>query len=75
MDQETERRARACSIFTQVKSDPAPVELHPWVWQTKPWRCIHVDFVGPPFNKTYSVFVDAFSRGKEDVSDFHNQDH
>ena len=29
MDQEIERWARVCSPCTQVKSDPAPVALHP----------------------------------------------
>ena len=65
MDQEIERWARACSPCTQVKSDPAPVALHPWVWPTKPWRRIHIDFAGPLFNKTYLVIVDAFSKWPE----------
>uniref|UniRef100_A0A1X7V4Q1 Integrase catalytic domain-containing protein n=1 Tax=Amphimedon queenslandica TaxID=400682 RepID=A0A1X7V4Q1_AMPQE len=62
MDHQIERWARACSPCTQVKSDPALVALDPWVWPTKPWRRIHIDFAGPLLNKTYLVIVGAFSK-------------
>ena len=38
MDHDIERWAKSCSPCTQVRSDPTPVALHPWVWPCKPWR-------------------------------------
>lgn len=65
MDTDIEQLVKGCIPCIQVKSSSAPVPLHPWVWPSKPWKRIHVDFAGPLFNKSYLVVVDAHSKWPE----------
>ena len=44
---------------------PPSLDLHPWMWPSRPWKHIHVDFVGPIFDKTYLVVVDGYSKWPE----------
>ena len=39
--------------------------LHPWVWPSRPWQRIHVDFAGPFLGKSFLVVVDAHSKWPE----------
>ena len=48
-----------------VKSAPPKSLLNPWLWPAKPWSRVHVDFMGPLFNKMYLVIVDAHSKWPE----------
>ena len=48
-----------------VKQAPPTAPLHPWVWPTKPWQRVHVDFAGPFMGKMYFVAVDAHSKWPE----------
>ena len=65
IDHDIENLVKACSPCIQIKSDPSPVPLHPWVWPSRPWYRLHVDFAGPLFDKTYLVVVDAYSKWPE----------
>ena len=65
LDQDIENVARSCAPCIQIKSNPGPVPLHPWVWPRSPWKRIHVDFAGPLFDKSYLVVVDAHSKWPE----------
>jgi hypothetical protein len=62
IDASIERVAKPCVPCLQVKLSPPLAPLHPWVWPKKPWRRIHIDFAGPPFNKMYFIVVDAHSK-------------
>ena len=62
LDHEIEQLARCCSACVNVKSVPPHCMLHPWVWPTRAWSRIHVDYVGPIFGKTYLVIVDAYTK-------------
>ena len=42
-------------------------QIHPWIFPTKPWSRIHVDFAGPVSGCTYLVVVDAYSKFPEVV--------
>ena len=44
LDKDIEKIAKSCDPCSQVKDDPAPVTLHPWVWPSKPWKRLHIDF-------------------------------
>ncbi|XP_049333711.1 uncharacterized protein K02A2.6-like [Astyanax mexicanus] len=44
---------------------PCQAPLHPWVWPSKPWERIHVDFAGPTEGHMYMVVVDAHSKWPE----------
>ena len=35
--------------------------MHPWIWPSRPWQRVHVDFAGP----TYLIAVDAHSKWPE----------
>ena len=47
LDQCLEKIAKDCLACQQVKNVPAVAPLHPWVWLSKPWQRIHMDFAGP----------------------------
>ena len=48
-----------------MKQAPAAAPLHPWVWPSRPWQRIHVDFAGPFFNKMFFLVIDAHSKWGE----------
>ena len=48
-----------------MKKAPPSAPLHPWVWPTKPWERVHLDFAGPFQNATILVAVDAHSKWPE----------
>ena len=48
-----------------MKKAPPAAPLHPWLWPTKPWQRIHVDFAGPINGKSYLLVVDAHSKWPE----------
>jgi hypothetical protein len=39
--------------------------LQPWIWPSKPWEWIHVDFAGPFQDKMFFIAVDAHSKWPE----------
>ena len=65
LDQCLEKIAKNCLSCQQVKNVPAVAPLHPWVWPSKPWQRIHIDFAGPLKGKMYLVVVDAHSKWPE----------
>ena len=55
--------AKSCLRTLQsVKHAPAAAPLHPWVWPTKQWQKIHMDFAGPSLGKSFLIVVDAHSK-------------
>ena len=65
LDKEIERVASSCVECQSVKNAPPSAPLHPWVWPTKPWERVHLDFAGPFQNTTFLVAVDAHSKWPE----------
>lgn len=53
---------RACSSGKDALPNPS---LNPWIWLSRPWSSIHVEFAGPLLGKTYFVVVDAHSKWPE----------
>ena len=45
-----------------VKCAPLAVPLNPWVWPSKPWQRVHLDFAGPFLDSMLFVAVDAHSK-------------
>ena len=56
---------KACTTCQQVKQAPAVAPLHPWIWPSRPWQRVHVDFAGPFLGSTYLIAVDAHSKWPE----------
>ena len=67
LDQDIEHKAQSCTSCQAVKNAPPAAPLHPWLWPTKPWQRIHVDFTGPFNGKTYFLVMDAHSKWPEIV--------
>ena len=67
MDSDIELTVSACSTCHSMRSNPSPVQIHPWTFPARPWSRIHVDFAGPISGYTYLVVVDAYSKFPEVV--------
>ena len=65
LDKDLEKLARTCISCQAVKQAPAAAPLHPWVWPSRSWQRVHVDFAGPFLGKMYFLIVDAHSKWGE----------
>ena len=65
LDQEIEALVKGCPSCQQDKPSPPVAPLQPWIWPSKPWDRIHVDFAGPFQDKMFFVAVDAHSKWPE----------
>ena len=65
LDSNIEELVNSCPQCQVAKSAPPKAPLHPWVWPSKPWERIHVDFAGPFQRKTFFIVVDAHSKWPE----------
>ena len=65
LDKEIKQVASGCVECQSVKNAPLSAPLHPWVWLTKPWERVHLDFATPFQNTTFLVAVDAHSKWPE----------
>ena len=65
LDKAIEELAKSCQSCQAFKHAPAAAPLHPWVWPTKPWQRVHVDFAGPFQGSMLLVAVDAHSKWPE----------
>ena len=43
----------------------AAAPLHPWLWPSKPWQHIHVDYAGPIDGKMMLVVINSHSKWPE----------
>ena len=65
LDSNIEMLVKSCQECQAVKNAPPVAPLHPWVWPTKPWQRVHVDFAGPFQGSMFFVAVDAHSKWPE----------
>ena len=47
IDSHIEELVKGCQSCQSFRESPAATPLHPWIWPTKLWQRIHVDFAGP----------------------------
>ena len=47
---------------------PPVAPLQPWIWPTRPWARLHLDYAGPFEGKTILVIIDAHSKLIEAVN-------
>ena len=59
VDKDIESVVKSCQACQSVKNAPPNAPLHPWLWPTKPWQRLHVDFAGPFRGRTYLLITDA----------------
>ena len=65
LDTHLEDMVKSCTSCQSVKDAPPVAPLHPWIWPTKPWERIHVDFAGLFQNKMFLIVVDVHSKWPE----------
>ena len=65
IDSKIERVVKSCIVCQSVRSSPPKSPLNPWLWPSKPWSRIHIDFAGPLYGRTYLVVIDAHSKWPE----------
>ena len=65
LDEEIEELVKGCIQCQSVRNAPENAPLHPWLWPSKPWKRIHIDFAGPLRGHYYLILVDAPSKWPE----------
>ena len=46
IDKHIEELVKNCVDCQSNRDKPAVAPLHPWVWPSKPWQRVHIDFAG-----------------------------
>ena len=62
LDKEIEWSVKQCDHCLAVKGNLPKAPLHPWIWPTRPWQRVHLDFAGPFCNKMFLISIDAHSK-------------
>ena len=65
IDKEIENLGKTCHDCLAVKQSPPKAPLQPWIWPSRPWQRLHIDFAGPFINKNFLIVVDAHSKWAE----------
>ncbi len=51
MDSDIEMKVRKCQMCQEQQPNLPKAQANPWLWPTRPWQRVHVDFTGPFMNK------------------------
>ena len=65
IDQDIQKLAKSCTACLSVAPTPAVSSLHPWLWPSKPWQRIHIDFASPMDGHMYFLVIDSHSKWPE----------
>ena len=68
LDSAIESLVHSCTHCQANQATPQAAPLHPWLWPSRPWQRIHVDFAGPFQGRTFLVVVDAHSKCPEVIT-------
>ena len=74
LDLDLEKLTKSCTACLSVKQATATASLHPWVWPSKSWQCVHIDFAGPILDRMFPLLVDAYSRWDDRYGQVYNSD-
>ena len=62
LDHDVEQMVQDCDAC-QANRSKSPLKVsNPWIWPTRPWQRIHVDFAGPFNGQMFLLAVDAKSK-------------
>ena len=67
IDVDIQTLSKARKACQEIRNSPASAPLHPWIWPTKPWLRVQIDFAGPFLNRMFLVAVNAYSKWPEVV--------
>jgi hypothetical protein len=65
IDETIEETAKSCEACAKVKDSPPTAPVHQWLWPSKPWSRIHLDFAGPFLGKMFLIIIDARTKWPE----------
>lgn len=68
IDKDIETLVKSCKSCQTIRNTPPMAPLHPWLWPTKPWQRLHLDFAGPFQGRMYLLVSDAHSKWPEIIS-------
>ena len=63
VDKDIESIVKSCQACQSVKNSPPSALLHPWLYPTKPWQHLHVDFAGLFQGRMYLQFLMPIQNG------------
>ncbi|CAC5370948.1 Uncharacterized protein K02A2.6 [Mytilus coruscus] len=62
LDTDIEITVRNCTACQNTQAAPPAATANPWIWPSKPWQRVHIDFCGPFLNEMFLIVVDAHSK-------------
>ena len=62
LDHDVEQTVRDCHACQANRCKSPEKVNNPWIWPTRPWQRIHVDFAGPFNGQMFLLVVDAKSK-------------
>ena len=65
IDKDTEKCVKQCTSCQSQQSSPPIAPLHTWLWPSKPWQRVHIDYAGPVQGRMLLVIIDAHSKWPE----------
>ena len=68
IDKDIETLVKSCKSCQTVKNSPPMSPLHPWLWPTKPWQRLHLDFAGPFQGRMFILVCDSHSKWPEIIT-------
>lgn len=68
MKKEVEHQVKNSQPCQTVRNAPPTAPLHPWLWPTRPWQRILVDFSGSFHGKMFLLAIYAHSKWPEVVN-------
>ena len=67
LDGDLEKLGKACVQCQKEQNLPVAAPLHPWLWPSRPWARVHLDFAGHFQGRMCLVAVNAHSKWLEVV--------
>ena len=68
IDIDIETTVRNCTACQVTQSAPAATTTNPWIWPSKPWQRIHIDFAGPFLGTMFLIVIDTHSKWMEVIN-------
>lgn len=65
LGKDIENFVKTCKACATLGNSPPKVPLRPWKYPNSAWERIHIDFLGPFYDKHYLVIIDAYTKWLE----------
>ena len=60
-----EDHVKSCNSCQQNRNNPEKVPLNSWPYPENPWSRIHIDYMGPYYNRYFLIVMDAHTKWLE----------